>query len=196
MALVGPDLYVANTDAVLRFPYTPGETSISASGEKVADLPAGLYNQHWTRSLVASPDESKLYVGVGSASNIAEYGLDEEQARAAIWEVDLETGSQRLYASGLRNPVGLAFEPSSGRLWASLNERDELGSDVPPDYLVALADGGFYGWPYSYWGGHVDNRVEPQRPEQVAHGSAPPLAKGLSSASTGRGTAIRTAATR
>ena len=145
MALVGSDLYVANTDTVMRFPYSPGETSISTSGQKIADLPAGPYNQHWTRSLVASSDGAKLYVGVGSASNIADYQFDEEQGRAAIWEIDLQTGTPRIYASGLRNPVGMAFEPSGGQLWASVNERDELGSDVPPDYLVAPVEGGFYG---------------------------------------------------
>lgn len=149
MALVGSDLYVANTDAVLRFPYEPGATSITAPGEKIADLPAGPYNQHWTRSLAASPDGSKLYVGIGSASNIAEHGIEEEVGRAAIREIDLRTGAERTFASGLRNPVGLAFEPQSARLWAAVNERDELGSDTPPDYMTAVQEGGFYGWPYS-----------------------------------------------
>lgn len=173
MALVGSDLYVANTDSIVRFPYASGATSIAEPGTRIADLPAGPYNQHWTRALVASPDGSKLYVGVGSASNIAEHGMDEEAGRAAVWEIDLGSGDSRILASGLRNPVGIAIEPHGGRLWAVVNERDELGSDVPPDYLTAVADGGFYGWPYSYWGAHVDERVEPQRRDLVGRAIVP-----------------------
>ena len=185
MALVGSHLYVANTDAVLRFPYSTGDTSIATEGVKIADLPAGAYNQHWTRSLAASPDGSKLYVGVGSASNIVEYGLDEELGRAAIWEIDLQTGTRRTLAGGLRNPVGLAFDPSTRRLWAVVNERDELGSDVPPDYLVQPVEDGFYGWPYSYWGQHVDERVEPQRPDLVASARVPDYGLGPHTAPLG-----------
>ena len=185
MALVGSDLYVANTDAVLRFPYEPDATRITAPGEKIADLPAGPYNQHWTRSLAASPDGSKLYVGIGSASNIAEHGIEEEIGRAAIREIDLRTGAERIFASGLRNPVGLAFEPQSGRLWAAVNERDELGSDIPPDYMTAVQEGGFYGWPYSYWGDRVDERVKPQRPDLAERAIVPDYALGPHTASLG-----------
>lgn len=185
MALVGSDLYVANTDAVLRFRYETGATSIPGAGETIAILPAGPYNQHWTRSLAVSPDNTKLYVAIGSASNIGEYGLEHEVGRAAIREIDLRTGTERLFASGLRNPVGMAFEPASGRLWATVNERDELGSDVPPDYMTAVEDGGFYGWPYSYWGAHVDERVEPGRPDLVASALVPDYALGPHTASLG-----------
>ena len=185
MALVGSDLYVANTDAVLRFRYETGTTSIAGAGEIIATLPAGPYNQHWTRSLAVSPDNTKLYVAIGSASNIGEYGLDEETGRAVIREVDLRTGDERLFASGLRNSVGMAFEPVSGQLWAAVNERDELGSDVPPDYMTSVEDGGFYGWPYSYWGDHVDERVEPQRPDLVSRALTPDYALGPHTASLG-----------
>ena len=185
MALVGSDLYVANTDAVLRFRYETGDTSIAGAGETIAALPAGPYNQHWTRSLAVSPDNTKLYVAIGSASNIGEYGLEHEVGRAAIREIDLRTGAERLFASGLRNPVGMAFEPESGRLWTAVNERDELGSDVPPDYMTAVEEDGFYGWPYSYWGDHVDERVEPQRPDLVARALIPDYALGPHTASLG-----------
>ncbi|MFW2447761.1 MAG: PQQ-dependent sugar dehydrogenase [Qipengyuania pacifica] len=185
MALVGSDLYVANTDAVLRFRYETGATSIVGSGETIAALPAGPYNQHWTRSLAVSPDNTKLYVAIGSASNIGEYGLEQEVGRAAIREIDLRTGAERLFASGLRNPVGMAFEPESDRLWTAVNERDELGSDVPPDYMTAVEEDGFYGWPYSYWGDHVDERVEPQRPDLVARALIPDYALGPHNASLG-----------
>lgn len=168
MALVSDDLYVANTDAVLRFPYREGATRIDAPGEVVVELPAGPINQHWTRNLLADPDGERLYIAIGSASNIAEHGLEREEGRAAIWEADLATGEARVYASGLRNPVGLAWEPETGALWAAVNERDVLGDDLPPDYITAVREGAFYGWPFSYWGGHVDERVEPQRPELVA----------------------------
>ena len=178
MALVGNELYVADTDAVLRFPYTPGETRIGAAGAKVVDLPAGPINHHWTKNLVASRDGSKLYVTIGSNSNAAENGIAKETGRSAIWEVDAKTGEHRIFASGLRNPVGLAWEPTSGALWAVVNERDELGSDLVPDYLTSVHDGAFYGWPYSYFGQHVDARVKPPRPDLVAKAIAPDYALG------------------
>jgi glucose/arabinose dehydrogenase len=176
MTLVGNDLYVANTDAVLRFRYTPGATRIDTPGEKVADLPAGPRNHHWTKTVVASPDGSRLYASVGSNSNVAENGIAAEAGRAAIWEIDPRSGEKRLYATGLRNAVGLAWE--AGRLWTVVNERDELGSDLVPDYLTAVADGGFYGWPYSYYGANVDKRVQPQRPDLVGKAIKPDYALG------------------
>ena len=185
MALVGGDFYVADTDAVVRFPYVEGDTRISAPGVKVADLPAGPINHHWTKNMVASPDGSKLYVSVGSNSNVAENGIEQEENRAAIWEIDLKTGAHRVYASGLRNPNGLAFEPETAALWTSVNERDELGSDVPPDYMTAVREGGFYGWPYSYYGRHVDARVGPQRPDLVARAITLDYALGAHTASLG-----------
>jgi glucose/arabinose dehydrogenase len=178
MALVGNDLYVANTDAVVRFPYKPGAMRIDAPGTKLADLPAGPRNHHWTKNLIASRDGRKLYVTVGSNSNAAEHGIEAEKDRAAIWEVDLATGRQREFASGLRNPNGLAFEPGSGALWTVVNERDELGSDLVPDYLTSVRDGGFYGWPYSYFGQHLDERVKPQSPDLVAKAIKPDYALG------------------
>ncbi|MGU3464412.1 PQQ-dependent sugar dehydrogenase [Methylobacterium sp. C33D] len=176
MALVGGDLYVAETDAVVRYTYRPGDTAITAPGVKLADLPAGRINHHWTKSLTASPDGSKLYAGVGSNSNITENGLDEEKDRAAIWEIDRATGAHRLYATGLRNPNGLTFEPQTETLWCVVNERDELGPDLVPDYMTSVRDGGFYGWPYSYWGNHVDPRVMPQRPDLAAAALMPDYA--------------------
>jgi glucose/arabinose dehydrogenase len=176
MTLVGNDLYVANTDAVVRFRYTPGATRIETPGEKVTDLPAGTRNHHWTKTVVANADGSRLYASVGSNSNVAENGMEVEEGRAAIWEIDTKSGEKRLYASGLRNAVGLAWE--DGRLWAAVNERDELGSDLVPDYLTAVADGGFYGWPYSYYGPNVDKRVTPQRPELVGKAIKPDYALG------------------
>jgi len=176
MKLVGNDLYVANTDAVLRFRYTPGATRIDTPGEKVTDLPAGPRNHHWTKTVVASPDGSRLYASVGSNSNVAENGIAAEEGRAAIWEIDPRSGEKRLYATGLRNAVGLAWE--AGRLWTVVNERDELGSDLVPDYLTAVADGGFYGWPYSYYGANVDKRVQPQRPDLVGKAIKPDYALG------------------
>jgi glucose/arabinose dehydrogenase len=177
MALVGNDLYVANTDAVIRFPYTEGLTQIDAPGVKLADLPAGPLNHHWTKNLIASADGSKLYATVGSNSNAAENGLDKEENRAAILEIDRETGKWRVFASGLRNPNGMGWEPQTGTLWTVANERDELGSDLVPDYLTSVKDGGFYGWPYSYYGSHVDTRV-PQNPDMVAKATAPDYALG------------------
>ena len=184
MALVGDWLYVANSGSLVRVPYAEGETQITALPETVAELPAGTYNQHWTRSLIASPDGETLYVGVGSASNIAEHGLDEEAGRAAVWAVDVATGATRLFATGLRNPVGLAWAPD-GTLWTAVNERDELGSDLVPDYLTAVREGAFYGWPWSYFGDVVDTRVEPQRPDLVATARVPDYALGPHTASLG-----------
>lgn len=185
MALVGNVLFVATTDAVLRFPYSSGDTRISAAGTKLVDLPAGAINHHWTKNLIATPDGRRLLVTVGSNSNVAERGMAVEENRAAIWEVDIGRGTHRIFASGLRNPNGLAWEPNSGALWTVVNERDELGSDLVPDYLTAVRDGGFYGWPYSYYGQHVDMRVTPQRPELVARAIAPDYALGPHTASLG-----------
>jgi len=192
MALVGNALYVANSDAVLRFPYAAGDTRITVPGIKLVELPAGPINHHWTRNLIASPDGSKLYVTVGSNSNVAERGMAVEAERAAIWEVDTRNGAHRIFASGLRNPNGLAWEPHSGALWTVVNERDELGSDLVPDYLTSVRDGGFYGWPYSYYGQHVDIRVKPQRPELVAQAIAPDYALGPHTAPLGLASSIGT----
>jgi glucose/arabinose dehydrogenase len=185
MTLVGNTLYVANSDAVVRYPYKEGETEIKTPGVKVVDLPAGPINHHWTKNVIASSDGSKLYVAVGSNSNVAENGIAAEEGRAAIWEVDPATGSHRVFASGLRNPVGLTWEPESGALWAAVNERDELGSDLVPDYMTAVHDGGFYGWPYSYFGQHVDTRPKPPRPDLVAKALVPDYALGPHTASLG-----------
>ena len=178
MALVGNDFYVANSDAVMRFPYSAGDTRITAAGTKVVDLPGGPLNHHWTKNIIASRDGTKLYVTTGSNSNVAEHGMDKEVGRAAIWEVDPKTGQYRIFASGLRNPNGLAWEPVTGALWTVVNERDELGSDLVPDYLTSVKDGGFYGWPYSYFGSHVDTRVKPPRPDLVAKAIVPDYALG------------------
>jgi glucose/arabinose dehydrogenase len=177
MALVGNDLYVANADAIVRFPYAPGQTRISAAPAKVTDLPAGR-NHHWTKGLVASPDGRKLYASVGSNSNVAEAGMEIEEGRAAIWEIDLASGQKRLFATGLRNPNGLAWEPTTKALWTVVNERDELGNDLVPDYLTSVKDGAFYGWPWSYWGAHVDDRPKPARPDMVARAIPPDYALG------------------
>jgi glucose/arabinose dehydrogenase len=185
MALVGETLYVANTDAVLRFPYKEGEQKITAQGAKVVDLPAGTRNHHWTKNLIATPDGAKLYVTVGSNSNAAENGIEVEEGRAAIWEVDTKTGAHRIFASGLRNPNGLAWEPKTGALWTVVNERDELGNDLVPDYLTAVREGAFYGWPYSYYGPNVDQRVKPQRPDLVAKAIKPDYALGSHVAALG-----------
>jgi glucose/arabinose dehydrogenase len=185
MALVGNDLYVANTDAVMRFPYQDGATEITAPGVKVADLPAGTINHHWTKSLIASRDGARLYATVGSNSNAAENGLDKEERRAAILEIDPASGQSRVFASGLRNPNGMGWQPQTGELWTVVNERDELGSDLVPDYLTSVKDGGFYGWPFSYWGQHVDNRVKPQNPELVAKAIVPDYGLGNHTASLG-----------
>jgi glucose/arabinose dehydrogenase len=185
MALVGHDFYVADTDAVLRFPYQTGQTSITAPGVKLLDLPAGPINHHWTKNLIASQDGTRLYVTVGSNSNVAENGIAAETNRAAILEVERASGRSRVFASGLRNPNGLAWEPHGGALWTTVNERDELGSDLVPDYMTAVKDGGFYGWPYSYYGQHVDSRVEPPRPDLVARALVPDYALGPHTASLG-----------
>jgi glucose/arabinose dehydrogenase len=185
MALVGEDFYVADTDAVLRFPYRAGETHIASAGIRVTDLPAGPRNHHWTKTIVAGPDGAHLYASVGSNSNAAEHGMAEEEARAAIWEIDRATGAKRLFATGLRNAVGLAIEPQTGTLWAAVNERDELGSDLVPDYMTSVRRGGFYGWPYSYYGSHVDTRVKPRRPDLVATALVPDYALGPHTASLG-----------
>jgi len=185
MALVGSDFYVANSDAIVRFPYEGVETRIEAAGTKLVDLPAGPINHHWTKSLIASPDGTKLYATVGSNSNVGERGIEAEQGRAAIWEIDRKTGAHRIFASGLRNANGMAFEPETGALWTVVNERDELGSDLVPDYLTSVRDGGFYGWPYSYFGAHVDARVKPQRPELVAKAIVPDYALGAHTAALG-----------
>jgi glucose/arabinose dehydrogenase len=185
MALVGDDFYVANTDGVVRFPYTEGATEITAKGEKIADLPAGDLNLHWVKNIVAGPDGARLYASVGSNSNIGENGMDNEEGRAALHEIDLVTGKSRLFASGLRNPVGLAFHPESGALWTTVNERDELGSDLVPDYMTAVQESGFYGWPYSYFGDHLDPRARPQRPDLVEKAIVPDYALGPHTASLG-----------
>ncbi len=175
--LIGNSLYVANTDGIVKFPYEPGETEITAPAEEFADLP-GAVNHHWTKALLASPDGAKLYVGVGSNSNASENGLEVEYRRALILEVDVATRGSRIYASGIRNPTGLGWEPQTGKLWAIANERDEIGADLVPDYLTSVQDGGFYGWPYSYYGQHVDQRVQPQRPDLVAKAIVPDYAIG------------------
>ena len=182
MALIGDQLYVANTDSVVRFPYRPGQTRITDKGTKLLDLPVG---HHWTRALLASPDGGKLYVTVGSGSNIAENGIDKEEGRATILELDIASARSRIFAAGLRNANGMAFEPKTGLLWTVVNERDELGDDTPPDYLTSVKDGGFYGWPYSYWGQKVDTRVRPQRPDLVATSIVPDYALGGHTASLG-----------
>ena len=192
MALVGNDLFVANSDAVLRFPYTEGDTRITAPGVQMIALPAGAINHHWTKNLIASPDGTKLYVTVGSNSNVAERGLEAEVERAAIWELEIANGAHRLFASGLRNPNGLAWEPRSAALWTVVNERDDIGSDLVPDYMTAVRDGGFYGWPYSYYGQHVDERVTPQSPELVAKAIAPDYALGPHTASLGLASSVGT----
>lgn len=185
MTLVGNDLYVADTDRLLRFHYEPGATEIKSQPIKVTDLPGGTLNHHWTKNVIASKDGSKLYVTVGSNSNVGENGLDQEEGRAAIWEVDRATGNHRIFASGIRNPNGLAWEPTSGALWTAVNERDEIGSDLVPDYITSVKDGGFYGWPFSYYGQHVDVRVNPQNLDLVAKAIAPDYAVGPHTASLG-----------
>ena len=190
MALVGDSLYVANTDSVVRFPYTSGDMRITAPGVKLTDLPAGTINHHWTKNIIASPDGKKLYATVGSNSNVAERGMAVEVERAAIWEVDVVTGVHRIFASGLRNPNGMAWEPASGGLWTVVNERDELGSDLVPDYLTSVREGGFYGWPYSYYGLNVDVRVQPPQPALVAKAIVPDYALGAHTAPLGLVSAV------
>ena len=178
MVLVGDDLYVADTDAVLRFHYTPGATKIDGRGEKVTELPAGTINHHWTKDLTASRDGSRLYATVGSNSNAAENGLAVEQGRAAVWEIDRKNGAHRIFASGLRNPNGPSWAPGTNTLWVAVNERDEIGSDLVPDYITSVKDGGFYGWPFSYYGNRVDTRAKPQNPTLVATAIVPDYAVG------------------
>ena len=185
MALVGNMLYVANTDALIKFDYSPGATSLSGAGTKLADLPAGTINHHWTKNVIASRDGSKLYVTIGSNSNAAENGIDAEKDRAAILEVDAHSGATRVFASGLRNPNGLAWQPQTGALWVVVNERDELGDDLVPDYLTSVKEGAFYGWPYSYYGQHIDERVDPPRPDLVANAVIPDYALGSHVAALG-----------
>ena len=189
MALVGDALYVANTDAVLRFPYRTGDLQITQPGTRVLDLPAGSINHHWTKNLIASADGHTLFVTVGSNSNVAERGLAAEEGRAAIWALDIGSGAHRIFANGLRNPNGLAWTPGGPAglpvLWTVVNERDELGDDLVPDYLSAVHDGAFYGWPYSYFGAHEDSRVKPARPDRVAAAVVPDYALGAHTASLG-----------
>ena len=185
MALVGKDLYIANADALVRVPYEEGQTEITAKPVKVMDLPGGPINHHWTKNVVASPDGKFLYVSVGSNSNVAENGMGAEEGRAAIWQYEIATGKPRIFASGLRNPNGMAWQPASKVLWTAVNERDELGDELVPDYMTSVKDGGFYGWPYSYYGQHVDQRVKPPRPELVAKAIAPDYALGAHTASLG-----------
>ena len=185
MTLVGGTLYVANADGVVSFPYQPGQTAVDGIGTKVFDLPGPPINHHWTKNVVASPDGSKLYATVGSNSNAGDNGIAAEEGRAAVWVYDIATKQARTYANGMRNPNGLDFEPSTGAIWTVVNERDEIGPDVPPDYLTSVTDGGFYGWPYSYWGQHVDTRVDPQRPDLVSKALAPDYGLGPHTASLG-----------
>jgi len=185
MALVGNDLYVADSDALLHFDYARGMTQLQGAGTKIAALPAGTINHHWTKNVIASPDGEHLFVTVGSNSNAGENGLAAEEGRAAIWEYERRSGQGRLFASGLRNPNGMTFVPETGALWAVVNERDELGSDLVPDYMTAVRDGGFYGWPFSYYGSHIDTRVQPQQPARVAQALVPDYALGPHTASLG-----------
>jgi glucose/arabinose dehydrogenase len=185
MSLIGNDLYVADTDALRRFPYLPGETVIKSPGVKVADLPAGPIDHHWTKNIIASADGTHLFITVGSNSNAAENGIEVENDRARILEFDIKAGEARVFATGLRNANGLAWQPQSGALWAAVNERDDIGNDLVPDYMTAVRDGAFYGWPYSYYGPHVDARVKPQRPDLVATAIVPDYALGNHTASLG-----------
>lgn len=185
MALVGEDFYVANTDGIVRFPYRTGDIWLKYESVKVANLPGGPLNHHWTKSMVASPDGRFLYVGVGSNSNVGENSMAREEGRAAIHQIEFSTGHNRIYATGLRNPVGMDWQPQTGKLWVAVNERDELGDDLVPDYMTAVQESGFYGWPYSYFGKHVDERIEPARPELVARAIEPDYALGAHTASLG-----------
>ncbi len=192
MALVGNTFYVANTDAVVSFPYEEGQTEITAEPTKITDLPAGTINHHWTKGLIASEDGSKLYVSVGSNSDVAENGIAAEEDRAAILEVDVQAGTYRVFASGLRNPVSMAWEPESGALWTVVNERDELGNDLVPDYMTSVQEGGFYGWPYSYWGQHLEPRIEQQNPDLVVQAIMPDYGLGSHTAPLGLTSSVGT----
>ncbi|RYZ59290.1 MAG: sorbosone dehydrogenase family protein, partial [Proteobacteria bacterium] len=185
MLLLKDSFYVANTDSVMRYPYKDGETKISAKGVKILDLPAGGYNNHWTRNLLASADSSKIYVSVGSGSNVAEHGMDNEKRRANILEINPDGSGERIFASGLRNPVGMDLEPTGKALWTAVNERDELGDELVPDYITSVKDSAFYGWPYSYYGAHEDPRLKGQNPELVKKALVPDLAMGPHTASLG-----------
>ena len=169
----------------MRYAYRDGATHLDGPATRIAELPAGTINHHWTKNLIANTDGSKLYVTTGSNSNVGERGMPAEEGRAAIWEVDTRTGAHRIFASGLRNPNGMAWEPVTGALWTVVNERDEIGSDLVPDYMTSVKDGAFYGWPYSYYGQHVDERVKPQNPELVARAIPPDYALGPHTASLG-----------
>jgi glucose/arabinose dehydrogenase len=193
MALVGNELYVADSDEILKFTYKAGDTSIAAPGVKVTDLPAGSINHHWTKNIIASADGSKLYATTGSNSNVAENGMPAEEGRAAIYEIDRASGTKRLFATGIRNPNGMAWAPGTNVLWTVANERDELGDDLVPDYLTSVKDGAFYGWPWSYYGQHVDDRVSPPRPDMVARAIPPDYALGAHVAALGLVAANRTA---
>ena len=193
MTLVGNVLYVADSDEILKFTYKPGDTSIAAPGVKVTDLPAGSINHHWTKNVIASADGSKLYATAGSNSNVGENGMAAEEGRAAIWEIDPASGTKRLFATGLRNPNGMAWTPGTNVLWTVANERDELGDDLVPDYLTSVKDGAFYGWPWSYYGQHVDDRVTPPRPDMVAKAIPPDYALGAHVAALGLVAATQTA---
>ncbi|WP_367346092.1 PQQ-dependent sugar dehydrogenase [Stenotrophomonas bentonitica] len=184
LAMIGNAIYVANQDALVRFDYVEGQTKASAAPVKVTDLPSAI-NHHWTKSLAASADGTKLYVGIGSNSNITERGMAVELDRAQVWEIDAQTGAHRPFATGIRNPTALAVQPGTGTLYAVVNERDEIGPNLVPDYLTSVREGGFYGWPYSYWGNHVDTRVMPQNPEKVASAIAPDYALGSHVAALG-----------
>jgi glucose/arabinose dehydrogenase len=185
MTLSNGMLYVANTDAIVAFPYKDGDSEITVAGEKVVDLPAGPINHHWTKDVIASADGKKLYATVGSNSNVGENGINAEKNRASILEIDLATKATRVFAGGLRNPNGLSWQPETNALWVAVNERDEIGSDLVPDYMTSVKDGGFYGWPYSYYGQHVDSRVSPQNPDLVAKAIVPDYALGPHTASLG-----------
>ncbi|MDB5453054.1 MAG: sorbosone dehydrogenase [Caulobacteraceae bacterium] len=185
MTLVGDRLYVANTDAVVSFPYRTGDTRITGPATKLVDLPGGPIDHHWTKNIIASPDGARLYVTVGSNSNVGENGLAAEAGRASIWEIDRASGKSREFATGLRNPNGMDWQPQTGALWTVVNERDEIGNDLVPDYLTSVKDGGFYGWPYSYYGQNVDVRVSPQRPDLVGRATVPDYALGSHTASLG-----------
>jgi glucose/arabinose dehydrogenase len=185
MVLVGNHFYVANADSVVRYDYMDGQTEINSLGTKLLDLPGGPINHHWTKNIIANGDGSKLYITVGSNSNVAERGMENEVGRAAIWEFDSATGQHRIFASGLRNPNGLTWEPTTNALWTVVNERDEIGSDLVPDYLTSVKDGGFYGWPYSYYGQYIDERVSPQNADLVASALVPDYALGPHTASLG-----------
>jgi glucose/arabinose dehydrogenase len=185
MSLIGNDLYVADTDALLRFPYSPGETMITSPGVKVADLPAGPIDHHWTKNIIASADGARLFITVGSNSNAAENGIEVERDRARILVFDIRAGKARVFATGLRNANGLAWQPKTGALWAAVNERDDIGNDLVPDYMTAVRDGAFYGWPYSYYGSHVDARIQPPRPDLVSTAVVPDYALGNHTASLG-----------